>query len=311
MGNCDIIEGMKKIVTHNGKFHSDDVFAVATLGLVLGEEPFEVLRTRDPEVIKNGDYVVDIGGEYKEEENKFDYHQIGGAGERGNGIPYASFGLVWKKFGAGLCGSPEVALRIDEKLAQVVDAGDNGVDIVKEYVFPEVYNYTITGVVNMFRPTWKEKDVSFDEKFLEAVSLVRQILEREIKVTKDQVEVEDKIRENYNKAEDKKLIIFKGEEEDYGRENVVRVLLDYPEPLYAVSYRSDVGNWQIVAINKDKKTFETRKPFPEEWRGLRDEELVKATGVPDAIFCHRGGFMCVAGRREGALLWLNWPLRVV
>lgn len=292
---------MIKIITHNGKFHSDDVFAVATLSLVLGSEEFEVLRTRDPEVIESGDYVVDIGGEYKEEENKFDHHQIGGAGERENGIPYASFGLVWRKFGAGLGGSSEVALRIDEKLAQTVDAGDNGVDLVKEYVFPEVYNYTITGVVNLFRPTWKEKGISFDEKFLEAVSLARQILEREIKVTRDQVEVEDKIRSTYNKSEDKQLIIFDGEEEGYGRENVVRVLVDYPEPLYAVSYRSDVNNWQIVAINKDKKTFETRKPLPDKWRGLRDGELVEATGVTDAIFCHRGGFMCVAGRREGAI----------
>lgn len=295
---------MIKIITHNGKFHSDDVFAIATLGLVLGDESFEVLRTRDTEVIKGGDYVVDIGGEYKEEENKFDHHQIGGAGERGNGIPYASFGLVWKKFGAKLCNSPEVALRVDEKLAQVIDAGDNGVDLVKEYAFPEVYGYTISGVVNLFRPTWKEKNISFDEKFLTAVSLARQILEREIKTTQDQLEVEDKIREAYNDSKDKELIVF-DESGDYGRENVVRALLNYPDPLYAVLYRRDVSNWQVVAINKDKKTFETRKPLPESWRGLRDEGLVRVTGVKDSIFCHRGGFMCVAGSREGAVTLAN------
>ncbi|MCR4284078.1 MAG: MYG1 family protein [Parcubacteria group bacterium] len=299
---------MIKIITHNGKFHSDDVFAVATLGLVLGDEPFEVLRTRDLEIIKSGDYVLDIGGEYDEGNNKFDHHQIGGAGERENGIPYASFGLVWKKFGAGLCGSPEVASHIDENLAQVVDAEDNGVDLVKEYVFPDVYGYTITGVVNMFRPTLKEKDISFDEKFLEAVSLARQIIEREIKITQDQVESEIKIKEAYNMSEDKQLVVF-NEDGDYGRENVVRVLLEYPEPLYAVLYRSDVSNWQVVAINKDKKTFETRKPIPDKWRGLRGEELAEATGVPDAIFCHRGGFMCVSGSKEGAIKFAKLAMK--
>jgi len=300
---------MKKIITHNGKFHSDDVFAVAALGLVLGSEEFEILRTRDDEIIRSGDYVVDIGGEYDEEKNKFDHHQIGGAGERENGIPYASFSLVWKKFGESLCGSPEMALRIDEKLAQVIDAEDNGVDLVKEYAFHDVFHYTIAGVVNMFRPTWKEDEISYDKKFLEAVSLARQILEREIKVTQDQVEAKDKIKEAYYITENKELIIF-GEDENYGRENVVRALVDYPEPLYAVLYRSDVLNWQVVAINKDKKTFETRKPLPEQWRGLRDKDLAEVTDVPDAIFCHRGGFMCVAGSREGALALAKLALEV-
>ncbi len=292
---------MKKIITHNGKFHSDDVFAVATISLAFKEEEFELLRTRDSEIIKSGDYVVDISGEYKPEANRFDHHQIGGAGERENGIPYASFGLVWKKFGEKLCGSLEIALRLDEKLVQAIDAGDNGVNLVKEYVFPDVYQYTIYGIINLFRPTWKEKDKSFDDKFKEAVSWARKIIEREVKVTQDEVEVEDDIKKIYNKFKDKKVIIFEDKEKSYGRENIVRVLGAYSEPLYAVIYRSDVGNWQVVAINKGKKTFETRKPLPRNWGGLRDEELVKETGVPDAIFCHRGRFMCVSGSRESAI----------
>ena len=40
---------MKKIIiaTHSGSFHADDLFAVATLSLLLGKENIEVIRTRD------------------------------------------------------------------------------------------------------------------------------------------------------------------------------------------------------------------------------------------------------------------------
>ena len=85
---------MKKIITHSGSFHTDDIFACAALSILLEDDdmPLEIIRTRDQEVIKSLDkeegYVVDVGGVYNEEENKFDHHQPGGAGKRPNGIEY-------------------------------------------------------------------------------------------------------------------------------------------------------------------------------------------------------------------------------
>ena len=93
---------MKKriaIITHSGSFHPDDCFAVATLLIYLESQPLPavVKRTRDAKVIKTGDFVVDVGNVYDPSKDRFDHHQEGGAGIRDNGIPYASFGLVWKK----------------------------------------------------------------------------------------------------------------------------------------------------------------------------------------------------------------------
>ena len=48
------------IVTHDGKFHADDVFAVATLLLVFPGAT--VTRTRDEGLIKGADAAVDVGG---------------------------------------------------------------------------------------------------------------------------------------------------------------------------------------------------------------------------------------------------------
>jgi uncharacterized UPF0160 family protein len=93
------------VVTHNGRFHTDDVFAVAVLELVFEKSHnIEIIRTRDEKIIKTADIVVDVGGEYNPEKNKFDHHQLGGAGTHDNKIPMASVGLVWKKYGQMLCG---------------------------------------------------------------------------------------------------------------------------------------------------------------------------------------------------------------
>ena len=50
---------IKKVATHNGKFHADDVFAVATLSLVFASE-IQVCRTRDEVTIATADIVVDV-----------------------------------------------------------------------------------------------------------------------------------------------------------------------------------------------------------------------------------------------------------
>ncbi|MGH2895464.1 MAG: MYG1 family protein, partial [Solirubrobacteraceae bacterium] len=50
------------IATHDGSFHADEVFAIAALGL-LGE-PFEVVRTRDRDVLARADVRVDVGFRY-------------------------------------------------------------------------------------------------------------------------------------------------------------------------------------------------------------------------------------------------------
>src|SRR3989344_9051877 len=179
----------KKLITHNGNFHSDDIFACATFSLVLerAKESFEVVRTRDEELIKKGDYVFDVGSVYNPEQNRFDHHQPGGAGKRPNGVEYSSFGLLWKKFGEELSGSRQAAALVDRKLVSPIDAADNGLNLVES--IHEVKPYFIQHAFKAFRPSWKETN---EEKILEAfllcVDSAREILLREIKIAKDTLE---------------------------------------------------------------------------------------------------------------------------
>ncbi len=289
---------MQTIVTHNGKFHTDDVFAIATLTLLLGKENIRVVRTRDEETIKNADYVVDVGQVYNLETKRFDHHQLEGAGERVNGMPYASFGLVWKEYGERVASSKAVADRIDQNLVQAIDAVDNGKDISRA-LFEGVYSYDVNSLISLYRPTWNENQ-DWDKNFDRCVEWAIGVLSRIIKVQNDILKAEETVLSIYNAAADKRIVLI-DEKYDFGRELVGGVLSRLPEPIYAVQYRADSESWQVLAIRKEVGTFESRKPMPEEWRAKTGEELNKATGFLNTIFCHRGGFMCVVGSKETAL----------
>ena len=79
------------------------------------------------------------------------------------------------------------------------------------------------------------------------------------------------------------------------------VLSNFSEPLYVIYPRTSDNFWGVKAMKKDLRTFDNRKNFPENWGGLRDEELQKITGVEDAVFSHKGLFMVVAKTKEGAI----------
>ncbi len=288
---------MKTIVTHNAKFHADDVFAVATLFLVFGKENCEVIRTRDESLVSKADIVVDVGMEYNEDNLRFDHHQKEGAGDRENKIPYASFGLVWKKYGADLCGSKVAADILDRDIVQPIDAADNGVDLFNLNELG-VRPFLMHDVLNSYHATWKEED-DWDRRFLLAVDFAMSVLSRRIEYTKALVEAEIIIDDTYNKTLDKRIVVI-DEKYDFGRELVNRVLSKYSEPLYGVLYRHDYKNWQVVAM-RNGNGFSLKKPLPGNWLAKRDLELAESCGVKDAIFCHRGGFMCVVETKEGAI----------
>lgn len=285
-----------KIVTHNAKFHTDDVFAIAAL-LILYPDA-EVIRTRDEKLVKTADIVVDVGQVYDATNNRFDHHQAGGAGKRGNGIQYASFGLVWKKFGEKVSGSREVAEKIDGAIAQLVDAADNGQDVISTKI-PELFPFTINSVVDQYRATWKEEE-NWNERFMEAVRWAQTVIKREIKIVTDMLEGAKIVETLYKDSADKRIFVV-DEKYDFGRETVMNTLVKFPEPIYAVLYRGDTRSWQVLAIKKNPATFESRKALPEAWRAKMDTELEVASGVSEALFCHRSGFMCTTKSKEGAI----------
>ncbi|MBI3634218.1 MAG: MYG1 family protein [Candidatus Yonathbacteria bacterium] len=282
----------KKIITHSGNFHADEVFACAILD-ILYKGGVLIVRSRDPKVWKTADIMVDVGGIYNESLDHFDHHQEGGSGTRGNGVPYASCGLVWKKLGVQIAGSSYGAQIIDERLVQPIDAGDNGISIYEKH--GAVVPYLIHDAIAAFRPGWKESRTN-DDGFFEALDIAKKIIEREIILASEEEEGERLSEEAYARMEDKRLVILDGH---YPWHTVLKT---HPEPLFVVKPdRDNKGKWKVEAIRDDTHSFKNRKNLPSLWAGKKDAEFTLVSGVPDAIFCHNKLFVAVAGSKEGAI----------
>lgn len=290
-------DGTYIIVTHSGNFHSDEAMAIAVLKLVLTDKPIKIIRTRDPEVIKKGDFIVDVGFENDADRNRFDHHQPGGAGERPNGIPYSSFGLVWKKYGAQLCGSDGAAEIVEERLVWPIDAADSGVPTYAN-VLDGLNPYILHNITEVFRPTWKEslQSHTMDEAFARVVDLYRRIIIREIRRAHDMLEGEEMVNEAYEHAIDRQIVVLDGNYPWH------RILAKRPEPLYVV--KPDIGNggrWKVSAVRDNEETFQNRKDLPAHWAGKSGGAIIKASGVSDAVFCHKNLFIAVAKSKDGAI----------
>jgi len=282
-----------KVATHSGSFHADDVFAVAALGLAVG--PLELVRTREPTAWAACDIRVDVGSRHDPSTGDFDHHQPAGAGARANGIRLASFGLVWRHFGEGVCGDGQVAAQIDAKLVQVIDANDNGQTVVESLV-EGLAPLSLGSVIAAFNPVWDAPQGPEDylRLFTEAVQLATQILRREIEMTAAQERAAHLVAQAVSQASDPRLILL-----DAGLPWRAHVVTQAPEALYVV-YPKDSG-WGLQAVPRELDSFANRRDLPQEWAGREGAELARITGVADALFCHNARFMAAAATRDGIL----------
>ncbi len=277
------------VATHNGEFHTDDICAVAVVSLI-HDGNISVIRTRDTHRIAEADYKLDVGGEYDPKKKAFDHHQKGGAGLRENGIPFATFGLVWKEYGGVLCGgNKKVEQKIDEILVQPIDAADNGVTIATS-IIDGIHAYTIS---NFFESYQGLESSDNDKTFLQLVDLAKTLITREIQKELKKIQDDHNVIKLYEASPDKRLIVS---DKYYSW----RSLLDKPEPLYVVFPRED-RSWAIKAIPAKQNSFDIRKPLPEMWAGKSGKELEDITGVPGSIFCHNKQFIATARDREAIL----------
>ena len=277
----------KVIATHNGSFHADDVFSIAALKNIFPS--FKLIRTRDLDVIANADIVLDVGGEYDADADRFDHHQRGGAGERENGIPYSSFGLIWQKYGLQICqGNQEVADSVDAGLVSTIDAIDCG------HVEGVPQGISLSQTISMFNPTWQEQS-HFDTCFEEAVEFASRVLTRFIASASGGINAKDIVAKAIDDAEDPRVIVL---EKYIPWKRTVHALSE--EALYMI-YPSPSGQWRIQTVPVEPGSFEDRKPLPKLWAGLSDDALKEVTGIDDAMFCHNGLFIAGAESFESTM----------
>ncbi len=178
-------------------------------------------------------------------------------------------------------------------LVQGVDANDTG-QTITEALVEDVSPMTVSGVIGALNSRWDDDltQAEEDARFAEAVELAAGILRREIEGTAAIWRARSLVEAAVGRAGDPRVIEL--ESNMPWRETVIRTA---PDALFVMYPKSD--GWGSQAVPEELGSFDNRRDFPADWRGRSGPDLVEATGVADAVFCHPAGFYASAGSREG------------
>jgi uncharacterized UPF0160 family protein len=272
--------------THDGSNHADDAYAGAMLQKEFADVRF--IRTRNSEILKEAAIVFDVGGEYAPERNRFDHHQRGGAGERENGAPFASAGLVWQKYGCSIVSEsaarngvePQLLARVvDQKLIERIDAHDCG---VRTFDHSEI----LQNLNDDPEQRQHEEDWAFRQMVGVAAVTLRSTIEKESKA----IRAEQIVRRCYQGGP-----ILELSEALPWHEVVISEFSDVRLVIVPKS-----GQYTVNTVPTALGAFTHRLLLPMSWAGLRDGEIAEATNVKDAVFCHNGRFIAATRSLEGA-----------
>lgn len=266
--------------THSGKFHADDVFSAALL-LYLNPEITIIRGNKVPDDYKG--LVFDIG------RGQYDHHQKDSR-VRENGVPYAAFGLLWEALGAEILGA-ELAEKFDESFVQPLDNNDNTGE-----------KNELATLIGNFNPSWDSKD-SNDQAFFQAVSVAGMILENKFERYRGNERADKRVEEV---LEEHQRALKTG---DTPAENTNILVLPEFIPcqkrlsetsIAFVIFPSNRGDY-CIQPQKKEYSMNYKCSFPSQWLGLEGEELIAATGLESAVFCHKGGFLMTCGTLEDSL----------
>ena len=253
-------------VTHNGRFHADDVFSAALLKIL---NP-EIHISRVPSIPENFSGII-----FDLSNGTFDHHNSN-MKFRDNGVPYASFGLLWKEYGHILV-SESAAKTFDESFIQPLDSQDNYGG-----------NNMLCRAITQANPKWDSLDDP-DECFFKAVDWAKFILNNEIESMKSTERAIEIVKDALANQNDGIVTLSIG---------VPWKSILIPEPVYFVIYPSTRGGFNAQAVPKSIESNECKIYFPEAWRGQTDE-LAKISANPDLTFCHSSGYL-IAAKSIGA-----------
>jgi uncharacterized UPF0160 family protein len=324
----------KVIATHSGTFQADEALGVWILRQTTAYFKSPVLRSRTPAEFEKADIVIDVGGTYDHSKQLYDHHQRGyeekfdpkvKTDAEGNEVKIdrctklSASGLVYRHYGKEVIQNlyPSltekeldlVYLKMYNTFMEAVDAVDTGVEQVADG-HDMVYK-DCTGLsrrVGRLNPRWNEfPEPNIDERFEEASALcgedflqvLTQIVESDLPARSF---VEQAVLKRLEVDDSGEIIKFesggmpwKGHLYELEKEYKVDPLIKF------VLYTDQAGMWRIQAVTVEGQAFENRLSLPEEWRGVRDADLEKISGIEGCTFCHAAGFIGGNKTFEGAL----------
>ena len=321
----------KVIGTHSGTFQADEAMGVWMLRQLPAYRNSKVVRSRNPDDLKGLDIVIDVGGVYDHAVKRYDHHQRGYEerfddgrdGTNGRCTVLSASGLVYRHYGKEVIKQfyPQIDdtdldiayTKVYDSLLEALDAIDTGVEMVPEGATALYKDSTgLSRRVGRLNPRWNEVDEDGkgpvpDERFEQAAQLcgedflatLTSVVESDIPA---RALVESALLSRSDVHASGEIIKLESgglpwRSHLYELEKVHNVspLIKY------VLYTDQAGMWRIQAVTIEGKGFQNRLSMPEPWRGVRDEDLSKVTGIEGCIFCHANGFIGGNKSYEGVL----------
>ncbi|KAI4981204.1 hypothetical protein ZWY2020_021689 [Hordeum vulgare] len=314
----------RRVGTHNGSFHCDEALGCFLIRLTSQFAGADVVRTRDSQILDSLEAVLDVGGVYDPSRHRYDHHQKGFNEVFGYGFntKLSSAGLVYKHFGKEIIAKElqlnedhedvhRVYLAIYKSFVEALDAIDNGINQYDTEQTPKYVNNThLSSRVGRLNPDWTDPDQSPEKEnaafqqamalagseFMESVRfhvkswLPARSIVMECLLSRGNVDPSGEIMV-LDRFCPWKLHLFELEQE----------LKTDPLTKYVLYEDERSKGWRVQAVSVAPDRFESRKALPEKWRGMRDDELSKETGIPGCVFIHMSGFIGGNKTYEGAL----------
>jgi len=332
-----MVSAALKIGTHNGSFHCDEVLACFMLKQLPKYANSTIVRSRDPVKLDECDIVVDVGGVYDLAKNRFDHHQrtfsetyssINPA--KSWKIKLSSAGLIYVHFGREIITeilkkfSPDSV--VDEKLVDIlenkmyeqfvreIDAIDNGVEIAEDRKYE--INTNLSSRVGHLNPSWNDKEADEEKQFEKALDMVGSEFEQRIKYYAlvwwpARSIVVNAINDRFKIDDSGAILSIDGfcPWKSHLFQLETELKLTNNELKYVI-YNDTAGAYRVQCVPLSESSFTNRLSLPQEWCGLRDDELTKKSEIEGGIFVHMNGFIGGNKTYEGALAMLQKSLKM-
>jgi len=266
--------------------------------------------------------VIDVGGSYDHNKLRYDHHQrtFNETLNEKYQTRLSACGLVYKHYGLQIIAELHPQLQDDDKKDKLLyvydkmykvfmeglDAIDNGIEVADKVRYRE--GTGLSQRVKLLNQRWNEKGgASEDERFEKASEMCGDDFSAQLAFI---VNCEMEARDYVESA------ILKRFEVDKGGEIICFIDggMTWKSHLYDlekkhgidgkikfVLYTDSSGMWRVQAVTVEKTLFSNRVSLDESWRGLRDDDLSKKSGIAGCKFCHNSGFIGGHVTFEGAL----------
>jgi len=279
--------------THDGSFHADETTACSLLLLFDLIDKDKIHRTRDADVLDRCDFVCDVGGLWDPSVKRFDHHQAEYKG------PLSSAGMILLYLKEKGILDPHLYDHFNKTLIWGVDAHDNGVAKI------EPGTSSFSQIISNFLPiAYDSPHEEMTEAFFEAVDFAVGHLDRLRKRHFYTIECRAQVKKTMAGAGN--VLLFN--ESIPWMENFFDLGGEVHPAQFVIMPAGK--HWKLRGIPPSlNERMKVRRPLPESWAGLHEEDLKKASGIQGAVFCHKGRFISIWETKEDAFSALNKALQ--